>query len=202
MRKMITKIVSDKDNILGYIIDDIWIPENILWIYTSETKLKYSDTKKGLLLSNNNIKVNNKVFKNLLYNCSDSKFIYSLFNDNNIKVNDIILVVADEIKENCSSLWKIPLRDTEKYLFVSNNTTLGVVLIRGSILDESLYIMMLETFKKDKGWGTLCMNYLLHNKSVSGYAVINAVPFWKSLGADFEVNSYRFTILRRLYEKV
>ena len=192
---MIIKVTDSKGRYLGYILDNIWIPEEFLWIYTSLEELSYSKIKKGTR-KKYNICIENIIYNNILYSFFSKEYIDEVFNSNNIELNDIILLSFKDLDYNImSSIWKLPTSSCERFVFYSRGKPIGYILIKGSFRNDILYISMFETPIKGKGYGAKCINFLLSHKSLVGYSVINAKGFWQKMGAVYDdEENYRFKI--------
>ena len=80
---MIVKVTDSSGKYLGYLLDNVWIPKEILWVYTPIDSLPYEDIKQGYK-RRNNIEVENSIYKNILYNFTNKAYIDEVFTSNNI----------------------------------------------------------------------------------------------------------------------
>lgn len=198
---MIIKVTDSSGKYLGYLLDNVWIPKEILWVYTPIDDLPYEDIKQGYK-RRNNIEVQNSIYKNILYNFTNKAYINEVFTSNNIKMNDIILLSYKDFDyRSMSSLWRVPASKSERFAIFNKNTIVGYLHIKNSFLDDCLYICMFETVKKNKGYGSKCIQFLLSHKTLRGYSVISAQEFWRSMGAEFdEKENCRFKIQGGTYQ--
>lgn len=73
------------------------------------------------------------------------------------------------------------------YNCYKNNNLIGT--IHYTIVDKCLTINMIEVIDKNKGYGKLIISQLFNNFSIDiidGQAISEAIPFWESVGADFD----------------
>ena len=192
---MIIKVTDSSGKYLGYLLDNVWIPKEILWVYTPIDSLPYEDIKQGYK-RRNNIEVENSIYKNILYNFTNKAYIDEVFTSNNIKMNDIILLSYTDFDYNSmSSLWRVPASKSERLVLFYKNDIVGYLQVKNSFSDDCIYVGMFETVEKDKGYGSKCIQFLLSHKSIKGYSVISARRFWESMGAEFDKNeNCRFKI--------
>ena len=192
---MIIKVIDSKGRYLGYILDNVWIPKEFLWVYTPINTLPYEDIKQGYK-RRNNIEVENSIYENILYSFPNKVYIDEVFASNNIEMNDIILLSYKDFDySSMSGLWKLTSSKGERFAIHSNSKVLGYLYIRDSFSDDCIYISLFETVEKDKGYGSKCIQFLLSHKSIKGYSVISARRFWESMGAEFDENeNCRFKI--------
>lgn len=71
----------------------------------------------------------------------------------------------------------------------------GYILLNNRIYvaESVVKVMMIEVLRKNKGYGTKAINFLRRNVSVTGLAVISALPFWERLASVVDTNNV-FTI--------
>lgn len=192
---MITKIIDSNKKHLGYLVDNVWIPNNTLWVYTPYTTLPYESIKQGYK-RRYNIEVDNSIYLNILYNFVNKPYINEVFSSNNIEMNDIVLLSYKDFNYNLlSSLWKVPNSKSEKFAIYYEDKIIGYLQVKDSLSSDILYICMIEMIERGKGYGSKSIQFLLKHKSIEGYSVVSALGFWLSMGADFyEEGNCRFKI--------
>lgn len=91
-----------------------------------------------------------------------------------------------------SSYWGRTCTDSYEVL-TSTGDTVGVVKFQ--VLDDKLYLKMIDIVAKNKGWGTIVVNKLLseYGLPIEGYSCVEAKGFWKKIGAKF-ISNYDFRL--------
>lgn len=187
---MILEVVNRANQRKGYLVDNIYIPNEVLKYFTSDN-LSISKTIYGKS-SGRNIKVGITIYKNIL-GIRDYRKVLGVLLKNNIVLNDIIFIKSsiDNINTSeLSSIWSKRKKSFNTYICLHNFNEVGLILTKDDIFkSENIYISMIEVFNKGNKDGTLIVSELKRlGKSLSGLCFISAVDFWKKCGASISEN--------------
>ena len=197
---MISVVVTESNNVKGYIIEDIYIKREYLKYFTSDKSFK--GVKVLGKSTGQNIKVGNRVYKSIMHylNIKDyNKVIRSLVL-NGVSLNKFLFIpckVSDLDLNLLSEVWSVVKDLKYKNLFCYKVVTdkgndVAYVLSYNDLYKGSFFhINMLEVVDKNKGTGSAIVFLLKSfNKSLSGLSFINSVEFWKKVGASFKEDFY------------
>lgn len=194
---MIIQVVSKKQDILGYLINDVFYPEYVFSALVRD-KLNIDKICFGSLI-NSGVLVSNKSYelsKNFL---SDLQNLRLDVNYNNISF--ICRYPSPAELSELSTFWKCVDNISDKYVFAIVDNRLN---IQGYFLTDvniykaySCYIFMFEVFNKDRGIGTDAVRRLKQLVEIRGFSCVRAKNFWLRNGAIFSKDDH-FKILREI----
>lgn len=175
---MVKSLVKLDNTVLGYFIDDIYIPYRIYKYFCKEDP-KVSITIRG---KPPDVQI---CYPDLL----------SRLKDNNLDLRDIIFlpISRPSYKDVQSSFWELEFSDFYYYYAcVSLNNLLGYISTKEDIFKcDCIYLNMIEASKKGCGNGTEIVNGLLNMVSViNGLSLHSSLDFWRNLGATIDKDNY------------
>lgn len=191
----IIQVVSSRQRRLGYIINNDFIPANILDNACSDIVI--SKTVFGVF-------VENKLLTDIGVFDLMSDYLDILVSLRNlISYNSISFIQRVPLKDELcylSSFWKaIDIKRRYVYTVIDSSVNiLGYIITNKDITRYSdCYICMIEVLDKGIGVGTRIVSKFLTFSSIRGYSCITAVDFWKSFGAIFTKDNH-FKIPRNI----
>lgn len=193
---MVVQVVSKDQLPLGYVISDYFIPYNVI-LSLCKNLPKVDKTVLGIEVKGSIVTVDSifpicNDYLIILYNLRFEFDIRDIcFLERKPDLNDL---------SNLSSFWKscdvvssYTYTVVDKYLNV-----LGFIMTDTRIkYGGTCYICMFEIISKGNKVGSRVINELLKSVSLKGYSCVTAIPFWRSMSANFS-DDFHFKISQHI----
>lgn len=203
---MIQTVVTKSGNIKGWLVDDFYISQRVLKLFTSD---KLKGIKVISRVEKDGVRIRGKKYysiqKILVSNKDSYRSILRSFIINGISVNSFIFIPCNfkDIEfDKVSSFWKVIFdlpSSVGLHLYMVKNleySTSAYLLTRQDIYTSSqIYINMFEVIDKGNGIGKSVIDLLKSSKSnISGLSTHEAENFWKICSAEFTDSLNHFII--------
>jgi len=163
---------------MGYYIDDVYVPRRVYKCFcnkepTIETEIRGKPPSSAC----------------------NYRLLLQRMRSNNLILNNVVFLPIDkqDIHGVESSFWK--LNFIEQYFYytcIADNKIIGYISTKEDIYYNSqVYLNMIETLKKDKGYGSKIIKSLLDLVDIiKGLSLYNSLDFWEKVGAIIGKDNY------------
>lgn len=193
---MIVQVVSQEQKLMGYVVNNYFLPKNLLFSIC-ESLPKADKTVVG-------IKVNDFIVTTLGNYAVYSDYLKVLSsNDFGLSIKKICFLERPPDTDDMvdlSSFWRIYcVSRSIVYTVLDNNfNILGFIMTDTRLkVGGTCYVCMFEVVSKGDKNGTRIISELIKLVSLKGYSCVTAIPFWKSMGAEFSDN-FHFKLLQHI----